>query len=202
MPSSNIVYVEEPVNEWSKYKSELGDTSLFDLYYNKQSRYSFAFQIMVLHTRFEALEKAIAKSQRTGGGGIVFTERDIVSDAEIFARMLGETGKMKDVEYKLYLDVYNSYKTRLENLSSLKWKRIWLNASPDVCMMRIKVRGRKEEVGISKEYLCKVDKFHKEMIAQCPKDDLLILNGDIDTMKTPSVVQRRFEKISEFINKK
>lgn len=39
---------------------------------------------------------------------VFFSERSIVADKEIFARLLHEEKKMNDMEYNLYLTMYDS----------------------------------------------------------------------------------------------
>lgn len=194
--TKKVVFVQEPVNQWSKYKTNDGELSLFDKYYNEQKRYGFAFQVMVLHTRFEALEKAI----RQADGGIVFTERDMVSDAEVFAKMLYDLGKIEDVEYKLYLDIYASYKQRLYSLCDLKWKRVLLKTSPDVCLARMRKRARREESTVTLDYLKSVDEAHQEMIVKQSAKEVLIVDGNIDDAVEPEARRKLMNDIVRFID--
>jgi len=152
-----VICLQEPVDEWSKLVDSSGNT-LFTYYYLNQRRYSFAFQLQVLHTRFELFEKTI----RENPYGIIITERDIVTDCEVFTKMLYDDGKFQEIEFMLYKQLFESYLERLKKMCPESAYRIWLDVSPAVCMGRIAKRGRKEEKTITMAYLENLEKYHKD----------------------------------------
>ena len=185
-----VICLQEPVEEWSKLKDSCGNT-LFSLYYKNQSRYSLAFQLQVLHTRFELFEKTILQNPNS----IIITERDIVTDCEVFTKMLYDDGKFQEIEFMLYRQLFNSYLDRLKKMCPESAYRIWLNVSPAVCMGRIAKRGRKEEKTITMEYLENLEKYHKNAFNQI--EGLLKVDCEEDYESVPHDVLNR---IVTFIN--
>ena len=80
-------------------------------------------------------------------GRVFFSERSIVADREIFARLLSREGKMSEIEYSLYLEMFNSLDSLFKTPRLHKF--IYLRTSPQKCMERMKKRARFEETGIS-----------------------------------------------------
>lgn len=185
-----VICLQEPVEEWSKLKDSSGNT-LFSLYYKNQSRYSLAFQLQVLHTRFELFEKTILQNP----DAIIITERDIVTDCEVFTKMLYDDGKFQEIEFMLYKRLFNSYLCRLKKMCPVSTYRIWLEVSPAVCMGRIAKRGREEEKTITIEYLEILEQYHK--FAFSDVEGLLKVDCEIDYESVPTNILNR---IVNFIN--
>ena len=80
-----------------------------------------------------------------------FSERSVVADKEIFARLLHNQGKMDELEYNLYLNMYHSLDSLFQTPRLHKF--IYLRSSPQMCMRRMLKRARHEEVSIPMKYL-------------------------------------------------
>lgn len=196
--SQNIICLQEPVEEWSKLKDTHGNT-LFSLYYNDQKRYALAFQLQVLHTRFELFEETI----RENPDSLIITERDLITDYRIFTQMLYDSGMFEEIEFKLYQELFNSYQRRLCELCSGSddgrqnlgaQKRIYLTTSAGVAHKRMRMRGRKEEEGVPLSYLERVDEYHQNAFAD--RDNILKLEGDDDWVSLP---ESKLELILDFL---
>jgi len=185
-----VICLQEPVEEWSKLVDSSGNT-LFSLYYKNQSRYSLAFQLQVLHTRFELFEKTIAQHP----DAILITERDIVTDCEVFTRMLYDDGKFQEIEFLLYRQLFDSYLARLKQMCPESAYRIWLDVSPAVCMGRIAKRGRKEEKTITMAYLENLERYHKNAFSDV--EGLLKVDCEEEWDSLPNNVLSR---ILSFVN--
>lgn len=166
-----IICLQEPVEEWSRLIDSAGNT-LFSLYYNDQKRYALAFQLQVLHTRFELLENTINENP----DAMIITERDLMTDYKIFTQMLYDRGMFEEIEFKLYKTLYDSYQRRLDALCSVTKKRIYLTTSAKVSYQRMKFRDRKEEREIEIEYLENVEKYHKSVLLS--EKEVLCIDGD------------------------
>lgn len=175
-----IICLQEPVEEWSKLKDR-NDNTLFYLYYNNQKRYALAFQLQVLHTRFELLEQTVCNNPDS----LILTERDITSDYKIFTQMLYDSGMFEEIEFKLYQQLYESYHSRLEQLCSSQHNRIYLKTSAEKAYTRMKLRGREEEKNVTLEYLDKVEKYHEKAFG-C-SSNVLEINGNEDWDVLPDV---------------
>lgn len=167
----NIVCLQEPVDEWVKMKNANGQT-LFELYYTNQKRYALAFQLQVLHTRFDLFEKTI----RENPDALIITERDIVSDYKIFTQMLYDNGMFEEIEFKLYQQLFESYNSRVKHMCDIQ-HRIYLATPVDVCFERMQKRGRKEEQNVMLDYLKKVEEYHEKM-----EEKGVVFNGDKESL--------------------
>ena len=185
-----IVCLQEPVDEWSKLKDSNGNT-LFSLYYNDQKRYALGFQLQVLHTRFEQLEKAL----REHPNDLIVTERDLMTDYKIFTQMLYDKNMFEEIEFSLYKQLYLSYQRRLEEQNGGTMKRIYLTTSPSVSHERMMFRGRKEEKNVPLEYLVEVDKYHKKLFTGMKS--VLLIDGNKDWETVP---QEMLDRIVSFLS--
>lgn len=187
---NKVICLQEPVEEWSKLVDSNGNT-LFSLYYKNQQRFSLAFQLQVLHTRFELFERTIAANP----DAIIITERDIVTDCEVFTKMLYDDGKFQEIEFLLYIQLFSSYISRLHKMCHGSTYRVWLNVSPAVCMGRIAKRGRKEEKTITMAYLENLERYHQSAFNDM--EGILKLNCEEEWSSLPLEV---YERIVSFVN--
>ncbi len=93
-----IIFLKEPVDEWSKIKDENGITIL-EKFYADQDKYSFSFQMMAYISRLKLLKDTINQIKTTNDKPIkeqyiIITERSLFTDKMVFAKMLYDTGKI------------------------------------------------------------------------------------------------------------
>ena len=94
--NKNIVFVDEPVNEWLSIKDKDGMNAL-DCFYKDQKQNAFCFQILAYITR---LKKLILKLEEYANQDIIIiTERSIDTDRNVFAKMLYEDGLISSIEW-------------------------------------------------------------------------------------------------------
>ena len=187
----NVICLQEPVDVWSCLKDGKGNT-LFNLYYQNQKRYALAFQLQVLHTRFELLEKTILKNPNS----LIITERDITSDYKIFTQMLYDSGMFEEIEFRLYEQMFDNYKERLDKLCHNASLRIYLTTSAKKSYGRMQKRGRVEEKGVTLEYLEKVEKYHKNSFVET--DGVMLLDGEQDWEELPD---SKYKEIKGFVER-
>ena len=77
-----IIYVQEPVDEWSKIKDINGETIL-EKFYANQHKYAFSFQMMAYISRLALLRNIV----RSNPNAIIITERSVFTDREVFAKI-------------------------------------------------------------------------------------------------------------------
>ena len=68
--SNNIIFLQEPVDEWETIKDKNGITIL-QKFYEDQEKYSFAFQMMAYISRLSLLKRTIEENPLK----IIITER-------------------------------------------------------------------------------------------------------------------------------
>jgi ribonuclease HI len=73
--------------------------------------------------------------------------------------MLYDDGKIGEVEFQIYMRWYSEFTKQIKVAQTL-----YIRADPDVCMERIRTRGRPGEEGISAAYLETCHKYHDDMI--------------------------------------
>lgn len=123
---------------------ELGnpDTlALLDRFYADKRRWSFTLQIHFLNERFRMIKQIF----RDGGGVL---DRSIFGD-RIFAEMLAADGDMSEEEFRTYTTLLDNMLEHVQRPQLL----IYLDASVDTALERIRKRNRGLESDIPREYL-------------------------------------------------
>lgn len=100
---SKTIVFPEPVAEWQK----ISEFNLLDEYYKDPHRWAYTFQINAITTRMKGLRDLIDEMERKNGFKY-FSERSIIADKEIFAKMLHQQKKMSPLEYQLYMTLFES----------------------------------------------------------------------------------------------
>jgi deoxyadenosine/deoxycytidine kinase len=163
----NVVFIEEPVDLWDKIRDDITGESLLQRFYADPDQYAFAFQTMAFFSRLALLAEAPT-------GCTVVTERSLLTDRDVFAKMLHESGKIDSICYKIYLHNSASF------MDVAPSKIIYVKTDPVVCEDRIARRNRHGESNIRIDYLIQCEEYHEAMIrnAQC---EILVLDGNLDT---------------------
>ena len=169
LDNKNIVFVDEPVNEWLNIKSN-GKNAL-ELFYEDQDKNSFWFQILAYITRLRNLLETI----KTNPNKIIITERSIYTDKYVFAQMLFDSGKINDIEFKTYNYWFDTFEndTKIDVI-------LYVNTQPEECMNRIKTRNRSEENGVELEYLIGCHNKHIEWLKNEKNSKIIYINGHQD----------------------
>ena len=130
--------VEEPLDEWKPW---------LDRYYNNKERWGFSFQMKVVLDQSKTLS-------RLKDNEFIIMERSPHTVYHVFANMLKDDNIIEPIEYDLIRD-FIDYNTK-------PVKTIYLRCPPEICLERIKKRGRPNEQSINIEYLCKLhEKYEK-----------------------------------------
>ena len=79
-----VLFLEEPVDEWNTIKDANGMTAL-EHFYEDKGKYSFAFQMMAYISRLASIKKLV---EVVTPGTIIFTERSLQTDKNVFEKML------------------------------------------------------------------------------------------------------------------
>lgn len=156
--NKSVVFLQEPVDDWETIVDENGK-SMLQKYYENPQKYSFAFQMMAYISRLSILKKAAQQSNVT-----IITERSLLTDKFVFAKMLYDEGKIEKVEYDIY------EKWFYEFIGDLSVDLVvYIKADPQTCYERVKQRGRKGEDVIPLEYLEKCHQYHEDYIQNMKK---------------------------------
>jgi thymidylate kinase len=152
--NKKIVFLKEPVDEWTQIKDSDGE-NILEKFYRDPLKYAFAFQIMAHATRLSNLKRVIKENPDCE---TIICERSLESDKNVFANMLYNEGKIDEVCFQ----IYNLNFT--ENKDYAVDRVIYVETDPAICFQRIAKRARTGESNISLEYLQKCDEYHKTWI--------------------------------------
>ena len=170
-----IHFLEEPVNVWNTIKDRDGKTIL-ECFYQDQPSYSFSFQMMAYITRLAALKRALRE-----GYDIIFTERCLHTDRNVFAKMLYDDGKIREIDYKIYNMWFDEFIRDFDRFSY-----IYIKTSHQVAHQRVLKRARPgEEIPV--EYLEQCNRYHDKWLATVlPHSPYNItFDGDVSTEDDP-----------------
>lgn len=184
----DLVILEEPVNIWTNITDEKSNEDIITKFYKDKKEYSFSFQILALITRYQQIKKIVKENPDV----IIITERSIMSDREVFCKMMYDEDNITEIEYKIYLECFNHFIDELP-VSGI----IYLHTDPHICYRRILARNRRGE-DIETCYLLKCAKYHEKWL-KSSKNMFIKLNGDDDIFKNSIAVRRWIKDISSFL---
>lgn len=182
----NIIFLEEPLDEWLTIKDE-DENTILSKFYSNQSKYSFPFQMMAYISRLNKL-----KQQLNNNSKHIFTERSLSTDKFVFAKMLYDNKLMDTCEYQIYNKWFDCF-----NKETAITKIIYVKTDPLVCNERVNKRSREGENNISQEYLNTCHLYHEEMI-NTQKIPVLTLDGN-NNVFNDDVLNDWLQKINNFI---
>lgn len=169
--SKRVVYVDEPVASWEAIRDEDG-RSMLDLLYSEPKIHSFAFQMMAYITRYNAIKKAVQENP----GAIVITERCLQTDAEVFAKMLHDSGDIMGIHYSIYHTWAQSFSKEFE--PDLV---VYVRAIPSISLERVKKRARTSESTISLAYLTQCHLYHETWImSSISRENKIVLDANTE----------------------
>ncbi len=154
---------------WSPVYESVIDNPYLDDFYANMNRWSFHLQVYFLAKRFQSHHEI-----HQGNYSIV-QDRTIYEDVEIFAYNLHQMGNMSDRDYQNYREVFRGMIPFLRKPDLI----IYLQASTDTLMSRIKKRGRSYEKRISPEYLHQLNIAYERWIKRIRSDiPVHVVNAD------------------------
>lgn len=192
---AHVVY--EPTAKWQKI---IGQENLLENFYRDTPRWAYTFQSYAFVTRIlEQESHALAHSEP-----IQILERSVFSDRYCFAKNCFELGFMSELEWKLYQDWFSWL---VDNYVIRPNGFIYLRVDPLVCYKRLVKRQRKEEIGISLDYLDRLHQKHEDWLVQ-KKDvapyvkdiPVLVLDCNEDFEKTLTNQHRHLESVAQFVD--
>lgn len=155
-------FIEEPTTAWREGFA----ANMLELFYSDTKRWAFTFQICAFITRAKTWKEVLAYTDHSR----VVLERSIFCDRYIFAENCFRTELMSPPEYQLYCGLWEFL---VSNYCVEPDLILYLRTPAAICLERIKVRDRQEEVGIPLEYLLQLEYLHDEWLLNNPRTILL-----------------------------
>lgn len=181
-----ICYLQEPVAKWISFTDKNGK-NIIENYYNDQKKYAFQFQMMAYISRLSQFKQAINE-----GYDVIFTERSMYTDKNVFAKMLYDEGKIEEIEYKIYNAWFDEFAECLYNM-----KIYYVKTDPEICCTRIEKRKRKGEEKIPLNYLKSCSDYHNKWLDNFEKK--IVVNGNIDITESIFNENKYFNEIANNI---
>ena len=185
--NKDIIFVLEPVDEWATI-TDLKGENILTKFYRNQSKYSFSFQMMAYISRLSKLKKVVAQNPNA----IIITERSILTDKNVFAKMLYDDKHIEEVDYTIYLKWFDEF---IEDVTQTGF--IYIKSYPHICMQRVEKRNRSGEV-IALSYLERCHQYHENWLAY--EKNILLLDGNVEFKEDTEVLIQWNKKICEFIS--
>jgi deoxycitidine kinase/deoxyguanosine kinase len=213
--NNRVIFLREPVDEWSKIKDENG-TTILEKFYADQDKYSFPFQMMAYVSRLKLFKDAVNECRAETFKFLrekdytqpynhdetiiyyIITERSLFTDKMVFAKMLYDSGKIESINYQIYLNWFNTFADEYTVN-----KIIYVNANPEICYKRVGKRHRDGEDKIPLEYLNNCHLYHNNMLdkntSDCVCESQLVLDGNIDIYENTAIINEWISNIEQFI---
>ena len=167
------------------YESVVDNPYLSDFYKN-MDRWSFNLQIYFLYHRFSSQ----VKLKNIIGGFI--QDRTIYEDKEIFAKNLNDLNHMSNRDWKTYESLFNNMTMFLGKPNLI----IYLKASTDTLLSRIRNRDRDFEKNINPEYIHSLNVYYDRWINRLDEKNTLIINtNDFNIFKDLDRLEEIFKEV-------
>lgn len=191
--NENIVFLREPVDIWESITDESG-TNILEKFYEDQTKYSFSFQMIAYISRLALLKEAVEQNPDK----IIITERSLFTDKYVFAKMLYDSEKIELINYKIYLQFFDTF-IKEYGVDKI----LYVKTDPEKCLERITKRSRSGESNIPLDYLIECDKYHDTMVDHPDLKNTIkiVLDGNIDIYENADKTLERIEKIKNYILK-
>ena len=181
-----IGFLEEPVNQWESITDKHGKT-VIEAFYADPDRYAFSFQMMAYISRLSILRQIIKENY-----DIIFTERCIFTDKNVFAQMLYDDNKINEIDFKIYNKWFDEFITEFKQFNF-----IYIKTNADIALSRVTKRARTGE-NIPLEYLEKCHLYHENWMKQYT--DKIIIDGNTDSTIEPEIISQWIKTVIEEIS--
>jgi len=171
----SVLFLPEPLNIWESVKDD-NNKGMLVKFYEEPKKYGFAFQMLVFYSRYKVLHDVLNENKYK----LIFTERCLEGDMNLFAKMSYEMKNMENVEFQIYQKLYDQLTIQVP-----KTYFVYIDTSVKVSYERIRKRGRPGEEKISIDYLLALEEKHHDWLVG--KKNLLTLNGNLDMNENTSL---------------
>lgn len=175
---------------WRAFYESVIDNPYLEDFYLDMKRWSFNLQIYFLSHRFRS------HKQMTESNIATVQDRTIYEDVEIFARNLYEMGNMSQRDWDNYRALFEIMTSYLKKPDLI----IYLRASVDTLLTRIKKRSRGFERDISPEYIYMLNLSYDRWIKEeQTRNKVMIVETDqFDVFRDQDKLEQVLNQIREY----
>jgi deoxyadenosine/deoxycytidine kinase len=178
---------------WEPFYEAVDDNPYLADFYKDMRTWSFHSQIFFLTRRLRHHRQLLDHP------GSVVQDRSVYEDAEIFARNLYEQGNMTDRDYDSYHELYRVLTEFLPPPDVV----VYLRASVDTLLERIRKRGREFEQDIAPAYLGQLNGLYEDWLDRFTLSPVLIVPSDeLDFVANGGHLELIIAKINEKLSGK
>ncbi|KAG2485437.1 hypothetical protein HYH03_015816 [Edaphochlamys debaryana] len=155
LTDTGFSFVKEPIEQWQAVGGS--SVNLLELFYKDPQRLAYTFQNYVFLTRVMQERETYGCSRKAR-----ILERSVFSDRMVFVRAVHASKDLADHELAIYDAWFGPILASLPTL--VPNGIIYLRATPETCMARLRRRARSEEGGIPLEYLQSLHDNHEDWL--------------------------------------
>ncbi|MGV2942493.1 deoxynucleoside kinase [Mesobacillus sp. LC4] len=181
--------------QFALLKEIVDENPFLGKFYDNIEEWSFQTEMFFLCNRYKQLgdinEHYLSK------------DKSVVADYHIMKNLIFAQRTLNEQEYKKYLDIYQILTKDMPKPNVI----IYLNASLDTLMKRIKMRGREVEKNISPLYLEQLSLDYEQAMLQFEKDHpeipvLRFSGDDLDFVKNEEDLQLIIDQLTASLRKR
>lgn len=185
-----IIFIEEPVDLWLQLKSSDGE-NILEKFYKDKSRWSYSFQMHAFITRSQAILKQDQNK-------VIIIERSVLTDRNVFAKLLSETDNISDMEWKLYDEWFNWLTVKFNEI--LPELYVYIRADADTSYQRMLKRDRKEECAVGLDYIKQVNQKHDDWLLSEVSVPVVTIDVNNDFVESIDFRNKIIQSIGNIIN--
>lgn len=181
--------------QFALLKEIVDENPFLGKFYDNIEEWSFQTEMFFLCNRYKQLgdinEHYLSK------------DKSVVADYHIMKNLIFAQRTLNEQEYKKYLDIYQILTKDMPKPNVI----IYLNASLDTLLKRIKMRGREVEKNISPLYLEQLSLDYEQAMIQFEKDHpeipvLRFSGDDLDFVKNEEDLQLIIDQLTASLRKR
>ena len=188
-----VCFLDEPVEQWEFIIDTEDGKNAIQKFYENNEKYAFPFQMMAYISRLTLFKQALKEDY-----DIIFTERSMFTDKNVFAQMLYDSNKMNTIEYQIYLKWFDEF---LETINTIK--TVYIRTSPEICSRRVLKRARLGE-NIPLQYLKDCHHYHDKWLndpSKIEEGNVLVIDGNEETNTSVFINNKYYEELMEKVFK-
>jgi deoxyadenosine/deoxycytidine kinase len=146
----SAIVCQEDIEKWNTYT--IDDAPILEAFYKNKAAHAFTLQMAILLSRVKTMLEYREMNK------LVFVERSMFADANVFCKMLNESDAIiSDAQMSIVKDWVKTF----SEICSIDMY-IYLDVPVDTCLQRVSKRNRSGETEISTEYLHRLHIKHQE----------------------------------------